>query len=733
MGVLIDGNSKPLQDAMAAGAAASEASGKKVSASMSKMTKKMAKATIAAVALVAALTFGFVKKSVSTFTEFEVAMHRMGATLGETDFETGKLNQSMEGLETTIRDIAKVSQATASEVARAGNVLALAGLDLDELGTSTEGAIKSLVDFSVVAGVDVETAAGIVISSVKGMGIAIEDMDRVMDVFVTTMTSSFTDLTTLGMAMKFLAPTANAAGLEIEEAAAAIGALGDAGLQGTIAGTGLRMSINKLLSPTDDARRVMERLGLNFLTLTPAGESARATMNTLSASIASAKFEVEKTSAALEILNAKMDDLSIDQQKNQLAVMQIRARADREGRELTQEELKRISKLEKANRSLSITQVELGIKQQEATRDAKKNNKVLSEQESQYNSLNDIVTSQTMGLTSLSDVVNQLADSGATTAEILEIFSVRGGTAIMALMGQRDGFLELVDANMKADGAARRYLQTMMLTADYQLKTVISAFEETRIEIGKMFAELITMDGGLAQSMRNMAASITGNKAQWMDLRDAIANDILPLFWRIPYLIDGIMQGFSIARPFIMAFASTMKILGVVLWPVFKLLEGIAWLLDIVMGNALGRVLAATAAGAGTGAMVGSTGFSMGPAGVATTAGGAIVGGTLSGLGAVGTEMGLFHKGGIADSPTAGVFGERGREALVPLTKYDMELTKKSSPMRARESNSGLTLNFESITINGGANMTSGEVRSIIRTEMPKIVKDSYRGARGVV
>jgi hypothetical protein len=100
------------------------------------------------------------------------------------------------------------------------------------------------------------------------------------------------------------------------------------------------------------------------------------------------------------------------------------------------------------------------------------NNKVLSEQEAQYNSLNDVVTSQTMGLTSLSDVVNQLAESGATTAEILEIFSVRGGTAIMALMGQRDGFLELVEANYESRwGGSKVIFKTMKLTVDYQIKT----------------------------------------------------------------------------------------------------------------------------------------------------------------------------------------------------------------------------------------------------------------------
>jgi TP901 family phage tail tape measure protein len=728
MAVLIDGDSKGLQNAMAAGAAASEASGKSISLDLAKIGKRMAQATIAAATLGVALTFRYLKKSVTTFVEFELAMARMAATLGETNRETGEINESMQDLEMVIRNIAKESQATASEVARAGNVLALAGLRFEELGNETEGAIKSLVDFSVVAGVDVESAAGIVISSVKGMGIAIEDMDRVMDVFVTTMTSSFVDLTTLGMAMKFLAPTANAAGLEIEEAAAAVGALGDAGLQGTIAGTGLRMSINKLLSPTDDARRVMDRLGLNFLTLTPAGESARNTMVGLSTSIGSMKAQVEKTSAAMDILNGKLDDISIDQQKNQLAIMQIRARADREGRQLTADEIKRIQKLEEANQALSVEQFSVSLKQRIAQRDAKKQNKVLAEQEKQYNSLNEVVTSQTMGLTSLSDVVNQLADSGATTAEILEIFSVRGGTAIMALMGQRQGFLDLVEANYLAEGATESYLKTVKQTVDYQIKQVISAFEETRIVVGELFAELIGLasanDGKIASSLKNVAYTLADNKDEWIELRDAIADDLLPLIAGLPSFVDRAMVAFRLAVPFIKAFANAMKILGTLMKPVFWLLEKIADLFEAAEDSWWGRILSDMFVGATSGAVVGSA------VPVVGTGIGAGIGALAGGIGGVANE---FHAGGITDNPTAGIFGEAGREALVPLTKYDMELTKKSSPMGVSSSNSGLTINFDSITINGGGHMTSSDVRSIIRTEMPKIVKDSYRGARGVI
>lgn len=730
---VIGGDSKGIQTAFAAAAAASEASGKTISGRLAKIGKGMAAASIAAATLGAAITGMFIKKSVGTFLEFEVAMARMGATLGETSEITGELNENMDGLETVIRDIAKQSSATATQVAQAGNVLALAGLSMEELGTSTEGAIKSLVGFSVVGGVDVETAAGIVISAVKGMGLEISEMDRVMDVFVATMTSSFTDLQSLGMSMKFLAPTAQAAGLSIEEMAAAVGALGDAGLQGTIAGTGLRMSINKLLSPTDDARRVMDRLGLNFLTLTPAGQSADAALRAVSATIVQTKVDVERTSFALDILNGKLEDLSIEQQSNSLAIMQIRARAERQGRDLTETEIKRIERLEMANKMLGVEQASVALEQRIAQRENKKFTDSLKEQEKQFSANKDIVQSQTMGLTSLVDVINQLEAAGATTAEVLEIFSVRGGTAIMALQGQREGFLNLIDITNDADGAAQRYLQTMKTTSDFQLKVVASSFEETRIVVGGLFAELIGLadanDGKIANSLIRVSETLRENTDQWTSLRDVIQTDILPLIAELPDLVDSLMMSFQVAVPFIQAFASAMRILGLLLKPIFLLLEGLVFLIDLLSGSMIGRVITGAAAGATTGAAAGS--MSLTPFGVAAGA----IGGT--GLGTIGAlqNEGIipeFHRGGIANTRTAGVFGESGREALVPLDQYDMSISKKSGMNTGSQSNSGLTLNFDSITINGGGSMTAGDVRSIISAEMPKIVKQSYRGARGV-
>ena len=731
LSVTIEGNSKALQAAVAAAAASTEAASGKMSASLSALGKSFAAVGIAAAAAGSLIVGGFIKKSVSSFIEFEESMVRASATMGNlTEGEFADFNE-------LVRDIAKASAFTAREVADAANVLALAGFGMDTLGSSTEGLLKSLVDFSVAAGTDVDTAAGIAVSSLKAFGLEVEEIDRVMDVMVNTFTSSFTTLEMLGQSMKFLAPTARAAGIEIEEAAAAVGALGNSGLQASIAGTGLRMAINKLLAPTDEARQAMTRLGLNFVTLTPAGNAAKASLDSLGKSLETTRMDLENTTSALRVLNDELADLSIDQQRNSLAIMKIRQRADREGRELTKDELDRINRLEQANAGLSIKQQELQIESAIARKEQSKHNHVLSQQEAEYATLNKTVASQTTGLTSLTDVVTQLSDAGATTAEILEIFSVRGGTAIMALLEQKQAFLDLTEANMNAQGTLVRFIDTLSGSTAFALKIVKSNFEETSLVIGEMFAGLITMDKGIAEALHSITESVRNNREGWLSLRDAIATDLVPLLFKLPDIIDSIITAFKIAMPFIRAFGHAMMALGLVLKPVFMILEGIAWLIDKLMGNRITAELTTMAAGAGGGAAAGAAiGAAGGPIGAGV---GAAIGlGLTSGGLLIGNlqEAGMFHEGGIATKPTLGVFGEAGAEALVPIDKLPALMAQANSrpQMSGSAPNNGITINFDSITINGGSNMSSGDVRQIIRTEMPRIVKDSYqRGARGAI
>ncbi|MQB02283.1 MAG: phage tail tape measure protein, partial [Actinobacteria bacterium] len=88
---------------------------------------------------------------------------------------------------------------------------------------------------------------------------------RVNDALVATFQNTNTNVAQLGEAMSYVAPVAASAGLEFEEVAAAIGLMGNAGIQGSRAGTALTGSITRLLSPTSAMQEIIEQLGLDVL------------------------------------------------------------------------------------------------------------------------------------------------------------------------------------------------------------------------------------------------------------------------------------------------------------------------------------------------------------------------------------------------------------------------------------------------------------------------------------
>ena len=91
-----------------------------------------------------------------------------------------------------------------------------------------------------------------------------DQLRNITDILLNTQPRLSPQSTTWVECNEVLAPTARAAGISLEEASAAAGILGDAGLKGSMSGTALRMAITKLLKPTDDARKLMEELGLDF-------------------------------------------------------------------------------------------------------------------------------------------------------------------------------------------------------------------------------------------------------------------------------------------------------------------------------------------------------------------------------------------------------------------------------------------------------------------------------------
>lgn len=185
--------------------------------------------------------------------DFEAAMNRVGAITGATGGDLTRLSDAA-------KQMGRETQFSASQAADALGFLGMAGFNA---GQAVE-ALPGTLQLAAAAQMDLAQSADIVSNVLSGYGMQVGELARVNDVLVKTFTSSNTDLVQLGEAMKYAGPIASAAGVSFEEAAAAIGMMGNAGIQASMAGTSLRGAIGRILAPTGAASARMRELGLNF-------------------------------------------------------------------------------------------------------------------------------------------------------------------------------------------------------------------------------------------------------------------------------------------------------------------------------------------------------------------------------------------------------------------------------------------------------------------------------------
>ena len=191
--------------------------------------------------------------AVTTGNDFEAQMSRVQAIAGATKKELEELtNQAIQlGSETSF---------SASEVAEGMENLASAGFTTEEIMEAMPG----LLDLAASSGAELATASEIAASAIRGFGLEAGEAGHVADVFAEAAARTNAQTEDMGYAMKYIAPVANTMGLKIEEVAAAIGIMSDAGIKGEQAGTTLRGALVRLTKPTDKMLDVMEDLGISF-------------------------------------------------------------------------------------------------------------------------------------------------------------------------------------------------------------------------------------------------------------------------------------------------------------------------------------------------------------------------------------------------------------------------------------------------------------------------------------
>lgn len=206
--------------------------------------KTMAK--VGVLGLVGALGFG-----AKSAMDFEKTMNSLKAVSGA----TGK---AFDDLRNQAKELGKTTKFSATEAAQGQTFLAMAGFNTTEILKS----MPSVLDLAAAGNLDLARASDIASNIMGQFGIQAEDTARVTNVLAATASSSNTNIEQLSEAMKYLGPSAKALGIQIEDTAAIIGVLGDAGIQGSLAGRALGSSLVRLADPTDKMSGAMEAMNL---------------------------------------------------------------------------------------------------------------------------------------------------------------------------------------------------------------------------------------------------------------------------------------------------------------------------------------------------------------------------------------------------------------------------------------------------------------------------------------
>ncbi|PEO71173.1 phage tail tape measure protein [Bacillus wiedmannii] len=190
---------------------------------------------------------------VSAGANFEQVMSKVAAVSGASGSE-------MKQLQVQAKELGATTQFSATQAGEGMMYLAQAGFKTSDILTAMPG----MLDLAAAGALDLGTAADIASNIMSGFGLKADRATHTADVLAKAAADANTDVTEMGEAMKYAAGTAHTVGFTMEETSAAMMAMSNSGLKGSVAGQAFATSLGRLAKPTKEMRKVMDELNLSF-------------------------------------------------------------------------------------------------------------------------------------------------------------------------------------------------------------------------------------------------------------------------------------------------------------------------------------------------------------------------------------------------------------------------------------------------------------------------------------
>lgn len=196
---------------------------------------------------------GLAQSSVSVGMNFDASMSQVAATMGTTV-------DQIDNLTKVAKEMGSTTKFTATQAADALNYLALAGYDADKAAE----VLPSVLNLAAAGGMDLAYASNLATKAMASLGIEAtkSNLDEFGNKLAVGASKAGATVSELGEAILTVGGTAANLKGGTTELVTALGKLADIGAVGAEGGTHLRNIILSLQSPTDDATKLMQKLGL---------------------------------------------------------------------------------------------------------------------------------------------------------------------------------------------------------------------------------------------------------------------------------------------------------------------------------------------------------------------------------------------------------------------------------------------------------------------------------------
>lgn len=227
------------------------------------MVSKAGSTLTKAITLPVATGFTVATKAASDFT---TQIGEIGPLLTNGQAITAEYKQQLEQMGESSKQWAKDYGVSTTEINQGLAEVVRKGYDANQ----TMGVMPAILDATKASGDafnDVMNVSTEVISqfNLKGKDYetTVQNATRVTDSLTYVANATSAGFTDLGLAMSYVGPVANSLNMSVEETAAAIGLLSDAGIGGEKAGTALRGALTRLLKPSKQNIAGFDQLGIS--------------------------------------------------------------------------------------------------------------------------------------------------------------------------------------------------------------------------------------------------------------------------------------------------------------------------------------------------------------------------------------------------------------------------------------------------------------------------------------